>query len=194
MNYSDPADEAAAGPYDAAAPRPSWRETLLRLWLIRKIKAPPHGNPTAAVLALSLLCLAAWVGIDWWQRQPRPAFYIDGVPLLAWYAIGVLATAGLLRWRATPRPATAAAVVLVLGLVPFPLLLMSVAAYYLTAVWFWSLAVLIATYAISYLWRGLRGITGRPQRTATVLGFAFIIMFIGMSEWVNAIPDCMESP
>jgi Peptidase C13 family len=133
--------------------------------------------------------LAAWVAIDWWQRQPGPTFYGDGIPLLAWYALGVLVVAVLLRWRSTPQPATAATVVLVLGLVPLPLLLVSVAAYYLPAIWFWATAFLIALYSVNYLWRGMRTLTGRRQRAATIVGFIAIVAFIGVSDWVNAIPD-----
>ncbi|HEY3656622.1 MAG TPA: hypothetical protein VGL34_16770, partial [Steroidobacteraceae bacterium] len=112
---------------DSAPKRPSWFRTLGRLWCLRKVDAEPHGNPAVAIMLLSAAWLAAWVVIDRWQRQPDPEFYVDGIPLLGWYALAVLSLAGLLRWASNPRPALGTTLVLVLGLTPLPLLLMSVA-------------------------------------------------------------------
>ncbi len=104
---------------------------LLRLWCLKSADAEPRGNPLAAIVVLSVFCLGAWMAVDWWQRQPDPEFSIDGIPLLAWYALAVWVLAGLLRWRARPRPAFGTMLVVALGAVPVPLLLVGVVAFYL---------------------------------------------------------------
>jgi len=170
-------------------PRLSWLSVLARLWCLRRIDFVHRGNSVAAGVLLGTSLLAAWVAIDWWQRQPEPEFDIDGVPLLAWYVLGVLATAVLMRWRAKPQPPIGAAIVLTLGLVPIPLLLVSVLGIVLETPWFWCASFMAAVYSLVYLARGLRAVTGRPQRMAAVAGGAFIALFIGVSDAVDAIPD-----
>src|ERR1700722_12373860 len=88
----------------------SWTR-LLQLWTLRK--AIPNFSPSIYVLiALSLLWLLLWVGIDWWEALPDPQFVRAGVPLFAWYALAILAFAALLRGRSTPKPAFTAALLL----------------------------------------------------------------------------------
>jgi hypothetical protein len=172
---------------EAAPKRPSWFRTLGRLWCLRKV-AEPQGSPAVAIMLLSAAWLAAWVVIDRWQRQPDPEFYVDGIPLLGWYALAVLSLAGLLRWASNPRPALGTTLVLALGLTPLPLLLMSVA-YDLDMPGFWYVSCAVAIYAVLYLMRGLRAVTGRTQRGAALVGVIFIVVFIGLSDAVDAIPD-----
>ena len=173
---------------DSAPKRPSWFRTLGRLWCLRNVDAEPHGSPAVAIMLLSAAWLAAWVIIDRWQRQPDPEFYVDGIPLLGWYALAILSLAGLLRWASNPRPALGTTLVLVLGLTPLPLLLMSVA-YDLDMPGFWYVSCAVAVYALVYLMRGLRAVTGRTQRGAALVGVVFIVVFIGLSDAVDAIPD-----
>ena len=161
----------------------------MRLWCLRKIDAEPRGNPVAAIAVLSISWLAAWVIIDRWQRQPNPEFSLDGIPVLAWYALAILSLAGLLSWRATPRPTVGATLVLALGLMPVPLLLASVGSYYLETDWFWWVSAGAAVYGLIFLDRGLRALTGRSQRLAALAGVIFIALFIYASDAVNAIPD-----
>ena len=186
-------NDAASLPEGARAPssRPprSWFKTLIALWGLRKAVAPPLGSPAKAIVTLSSLWLALWLAIDWRERQPDPVLYLDGLPLLAWYGLGVLALAALLRWRSTPSPALGSTLLLALGLVPFPLLLMTVFPTGPSAVWFWSACGLAGMYALIYLARGLRTLTGGRQRTSAVAGVIFIVGFVLASDWTNAIPD-----
>jgi hypothetical protein len=177
------------GETSAAPTRPSWFRALVRLWCLRTVDAEPRGNPAAAIAVLSISWLAAWVIIDRWQRQPNPEFSLDGIPVLAWYALAILGLTGLLRWRATPRPAVGATLVLALGLMPVPLLLMSVGIYTLETDWFWCVSAGVAAYGLIFLDRGLRALTGRSQRLAALAGVIFIALFIYASDAVNAIPD-----
>src|SRR5260221_3810020 len=110
------AGSAVAGPPTAGdTPRGSWFRVLLRLWCLKSADAQGSGNPLAAIIVLSVSCLSAWVAVDWWQRRPDPEFSIDGIPLLAWYVLAVLALAGLLRRTTRPRPAFGAMLILALG-------------------------------------------------------------------------------
>jgi hypothetical protein len=104
-------------------PRASWLKTVLRFWGLRRGHAAPDGSPGTVILLLCLLWLVLWVSLDWWVRQPNPKFFADGIPVLAWYGLGVVALAGLLYRRSEPPPPFAATVALVTGLVPLPVLL-----------------------------------------------------------------------
>jgi hypothetical protein len=178
----------AGPPTTGDTPQSSWFRVLLRLWCLKSADAQASGNPLAAIIVLSVSCLSAWVAVDWWQRQPDPEFSIDGIPLLAWYVLAVLALAGLLRWRTRPRPAFGAMLILALGAAPAPLLLVGVVAFYLQQPWVWWAGV-AALYLCVFFMRGLHAVTGRPQRSTAVLGVLFVAAFIWSSDAADAIPD-----
>jgi hypothetical protein len=178
-----------AGPPTAGdTPQGSWFKMLLRLWCLRSADAEPRGNPVAAIVVFCVSCLSAWVAIDWWQRQPDPEFSIEGIPLLAWYVLAVLALAGLLRWRTRPRPAFGATLVVALGAVPVPLLLVGVIAFYLQQPWVWWAGV-AALYLCVFFMRGLHAVTGRPQRSTALVAVLFVAAFMWSSDAADAIPD-----
>ena len=179
---------AAEPPAAGGAPQASWFKTLLRLWCLKSAAAEPRGNPLAAIIVLSVFCLGAWMAVDWWQRQPDPEFSIDGIPLLAWYALAVLSLAGLLRWRARPRPAFGTMLVVALGAVPVPLLLVGAVAFYLEQPWIWW-AALAALYLCVFFMRGLHAVTGRRQRSTALVGVLFVAAFMWSSDAADAIPD-----
>src|SRR6266404_1539990 len=189
-----PAGVPAAGPPPGGppaaggAPQTSWFRMLLRLWCLKSAAAEPRGNPLAAIVVLSVFCLGAWMAVDWWQRQPDPEFSIDGIPLLAWYALAVWVLAGLLRWRARPWPAFGTMLVVALGAVPVPLLLVGVVAFYLEQPWVWWAAV-AALYLCVFFMRGLHAVTGRPQRWTALAGVLFVAAFMWSSDAADAIPD-----
>jgi hypothetical protein len=195
MSESESASQPVDDPPTAdQKQRPSWFRTLARLWCLKAVDAEPRGSPAAASVLLTVSWLAAWIVIDRWQRQPSPEFYVEGIPLLGWYAIAALSLAGLLRWLSNPRPTLGATLVLALGLVPLPLLLVSVVAYYLESPWYGWACCAVAVYALVYLLRGLRTVTGRSQRTAALIGVIFAGAFIWLSDAVDAIPDVWNPP
>jgi hypothetical protein len=184
-----PAEPPAAEPPAAGnTPQGSWFRVLLRLWCLKSANVEPRGDPLAAIIVLSVSCLSAWVAVDWWQRQPDPEFSIEGIPLLAWYILAVLALAGLLRWRSRPRPAFGAMLVLALGAAPVPLLLVGVVAYYLQQPWVWW-AGAAALYLCIFFMRGLHAVTGRSQRSTALVGVLFVAAFMWSSDAVDVIPD-----
>jgi hypothetical protein len=162
---------------------------LARLWGLRAVEAAPRGNPRVAIVLMSLSWLAAWVAIDWWQRQPNPEFAIDGIPLLAWYVLAVWMLAGCLRLTSRPRPSAGATLALALAAVPWPLLLVSVAAYIVPPPWHAWLGGAIALYVLILFLRGLRAFTGRSQPMAALLGVLFVAAFMWFSDAADAVPD-----
>jgi hypothetical protein len=167
----------------------SWFKAVLRFWGLRRGHAAPAGDPGTVILLLSLAWVALWVGIDWWVRQPNPQFFADGIPVLAWYGLGVVALAVLLCRRSDPSPPFAACVALVTGLVPLPVLLAIFGPYLPDLRWFWCAYGAVALYALIYLGRGLAALTGRSQAMAAFLGTAFVALFAFVSDATNAIPD-----
>jgi hypothetical protein len=176
----------APGPTPA---RPGWLRILLRLWCLREAGAPPTGSARAMIVVLLLGWGAAWVGIDHWQRQPDPQFAVDGVPMLAWYVLGLLGLAVLLRSCVRPRPTLAATFVVALGAVPMPLLLMAVGIYLIDIPAIWWVSGAVALYESIYLLRALKLFSGRSHRLAALCGLLFVVAFIWASNSLNAIPD-----
>jgi hypothetical protein len=169
-------------------PRPTWLTALLRLWILRPVAAPPRGSPARASGVLGATLLGVWVVVDWWQRQPEPVFYAGGIPLLAWYAVGGLALAALLRSQSRPRPAPGATGALVVGLM-IPLVLLAAAAAYVETVWVWGIGACAMVYALLFLARGLTTLTGERQLRVALMGAVFVAVFAVASDAVDAIPD-----
>jgi hypothetical protein len=170
------------------ASRPgSYLGTLLSFWTLRDATRP--STSTRASCCLLGLWLALWLVYDWWQARPDPQFFVQGIPLLAWYVVAALALAAWLRWRSAPAPSFGAAFGLVAGLIPVPLLVATVGYAYLDDRWLLRAAVLAAIYALLYLLRGLRSLTGAPQRLAAFTGLGVLCAFIWLSDALDAIPD-----
>jgi hypothetical protein len=138
---------------------------------------------------MAALWLAAWVAIDRWLSQPDPRFLASGIPLLAWYALAILALAAVLRRRAHPAPPFGSMLALTMGAVPVPLLFSSVVSAYLEPFWFFAAGAVVAAYTLVYLARGLRTLTGEPQRAAACIGLLFIVGFSWLSDALDVIPD-----
>jgi hypothetical protein len=168
---------------------PSWLKTTAGFWRLKALTLLPAESPTRLIVVLSSAWLGLWGCIDWQERQPNPVLTLDGVPVLGWYVVAVLALAAILRSRSTPRPDLGAVLVLAVAIVPLPLLLITVAADDLNASWLLGLTLAALAYGVAYLWRGMRSITGAAQPMATVLGALFVIGFVFLSGRLNAIPD-----
>jgi hypothetical protein len=187
-------DEALNQPPPAAAPAPrrSWPAMLLRLWTLRSTAATQRPSVLVLIL-LSAVWLSLWVAIDWWEALPQPEFLIAGVPLLPWYALAILAMAGLLRWRSLPKPDFAAALLLSLGSVPLPLLLAAFAIPFLNLDWRIAAAASLI-YTFFFLARGLRAFTRESQHRAAFAGVAFVAAFIWLTDTLDVIPDVWAAP
>jgi hypothetical protein len=182
-------DETIAAARAPMEPPRSWVASLLRLWTLREIGPVSPHHSTPLLIGLSTLWLLLWVAVDWWDALPDPQFLIAGAPLLAWYALAILALAALLRRRSRPMPTIEAALMLSLGLVPVPLCLAAVGAPYLSPLWLLGAIIAAAVYSLLYLARGLRAFTGEPQRVAAVAGIAFVAVFIWLTDALDVIPD-----
>jgi Peptidase C13 family len=141
------------------------------------------------IIFLGALWLMLWSAIDWWYSQPDPLFDRGGLPLFAWYALGVLGLAALLAWLSKPKPAFAPALVLSVCVVPVPLLLASVAPEYLDRPWLLAATGAAVIGTAIFLARGLRPLTGKSQFPAAVAGVVFIAGFVYLSDALDAIPS-----
>jgi Peptidase C13 family len=189
----DEPDSLEHPPPAAEPPRRSALAALLRFWTLRD--ATIAAGPSARFLmGLSCTWLFLWLAIDWWEAQPDPQFLAGGVPLLAWYALAILALAELLRVISRPRASFPGTLLLALGLVPLPLLIAVGVAPFLPAIPLLATVVALLLYVFVFLARGLRSVTGRSQRNAALLGLAFFIGFVWMSDALDVIPDVWATP
>ena len=167
----------------------TWLGGLLRLWLLRPLHSAPSGDAARAAVVMAALWLAVWVAIDHRQSLPDPQFFAGGIPLLAWYALGLLALAALLRRCSQPAPMLAPAIALSMGAVPLPLLFTGLVAPDLAPLWFWAAGLAVGVYTLLFLARGLRAITGQRQRIAACAGLLFMSGFCWLTDTLDAIPD-----
>jgi hypothetical protein len=166
--------------------QPSSLGTLLRLWTLRKLVSPQASlRGSACILGV---WLAAWLAFDWWQASPDPQLSLAGLPLIAWYALAILGLAAWLRRRSSPSPSRSAALLLVTGLVPLPLLLATLGSLYLDDTWLMTASAAAACYALIYLLRGLRSFTGAPQRFASLSALLLLLAFLWLSDALDVIP------
>jgi hypothetical protein len=140
-------------------------------------------------ICLLAVWLGGWIAYDRWQASPDPQFSAAGFPLLAWYALGVLGCAAWMRWRSSPPPSSSAALALVTGLVPIPMLLATLGSLYLDDTWLLTAGALTAGYLLIYLLRGLRAATGAPQRFAALSTLLMLAGFVYLSDALEVIPD-----
>jgi hypothetical protein len=162
---------------------------LLRIWTLRRSAPIQLRHPVLMIVCMSALWLASWAAIDWFDALPDPQFLLNGAPLLAWYALAILALAALLRWRSSPTPSFETTLVLAVGLVPVPLCIAAIAAGYLNQNALIPLAFGACVYVFLYLSRGLRSFTGEPQRAAAAAGLVFVAGFIWLTDTLEVIPD-----
>lgn len=165
-----------------------WLGTVLRLWVFRPA-GPPRGHAGRAAALMAVAWLIVWLVIDRWLAQPDPEFSPYGIPVLGWYALVIVAAAALLRWRSKPSPAYGETLALVLGIVPLPLLFTSLAVPYLEGAWLSAAAALVCLYLLAYFARGLRTLTGAPQRTAACAAIVLVLAVAWVGNRFDFIPD-----
>ena len=78
--------------------------------------------------------------------------------------------------------------VIVLGVIPVPLLLISVAVDYLNPAWFRRAIVGAAIYIVLYLARALHAVTGRTQRVTACIGLSLITCFCWTTDALDVVP------
>ena len=172
---------------------PSSWATLLRLWTLRS--AGGGADPSTIFLtAVSAACLILWLAIDWWGAQPDPKFLAENVPLLAWYALAILALAAVLRFSARPLPSFPATLLLALGLVPLPLMVAAIVVPFLPPIMLLAVVAALLIYVFFYLTRGLRSFSGRSQRNAALAGIAFFMGFVWVTDVLDVVPDIWAVP
>ena len=167
----------------------TWTAVLLRWWTGRSSGPAPLSGAAAPIMVLSLASLLAWSYLDWRVSTPEPEFSVYGIPFFAWYALGVVSLAGLLRWRAYPAPRMDHALVLVLGLAPFLFGLIALPDEQAAVNWVLAAEVLLGIAMTIYLARGMDSITGQAQRFAVLNGMVFVAAFCLISNSLNAVPS-----
>lgn len=167
----------------------TWPAVLLRLWLLRAAGPLRVGGALQASILLGVACLVLWVAIDWWQSQPDPRLSAAAIPLFAWYGLGVLGLAALLRRQARIHAPDAPVLTLVMGLLPMLMLFVTITTMWVEPRWLTGARTLIAVYTLIYLLRGLRALSGASQRVAALLGLVYVGAFLWATDTLDVIPD-----
>jgi hypothetical protein len=78
---------------------------------------------------------------------------------------------------------------LVAGLVPIPLLVLTLGSLYLNDTWLLIALGAATCYACVYVSRGLRALTGAAQRFASLSAIVMLLGFVWLSDALDVVPD-----
>jgi Peptidase C13 family len=174
------------------SPPSGYLAALLRLWTLRAV--PPGRLKLWPSLLCLLLWTVMWVGYDGWTLRPAPTLRFDAIPLFAWYALAViLFSAALAAWT-RPKMPFASAFALSAALTPWPLAWMVLAPALPSNGWYWCSGALLCLYLLAFLLRGLKSLSGAPQRALAVGAWLFVIGFVLLSDDLDVVPGLWLVP
>jgi hypothetical protein len=173
----------------------TWWRAFSQLLLLRSPKQVPASISSAWLIGLSIVLVVLWVGIDWWSKQPDVEFYLYNVPMLAWFALALLAVSSIAGALSVPRVDLRRSLAVSLAGSIGLLLLINVAGFYLSEWWMELVESAAAIYVFVYLLRALRALSGVPQPRAALLGLIVTLilawatqaLYVDAGVWVQ--PD-----
>jgi hypothetical protein len=92
---------------------------VCRLWLLKSSKDISSMATERWIVAIALLTLGLWVGIDWLQAGPDPHFTSFNVPALGCYVLLALGAALIASRASTPRIPFRSALYILTAVAPF---------------------------------------------------------------------------
>lgn len=169
--------------------RASLRElwALVRLALFLRVDGADITGRETTIALLSAILLGAWIVLDPLLHSRDLVFSWYAVPDLGWIVVGTLALAWVLNKLARPMPGFRRVLVLTLGALPMAML-GEVASWKLGDNTLRILFAALSVYALIYLARGLRALTGRHQPLALLAGLLFTGLFLVSLGYLQANP------
>jgi len=132
------------------------------------------------VLLAPVLSLAIWLIVDKWRAGADAEFVPYSVLTWSWYTMIVLAAVGVASGLARPTVPYGRVLVLTAAFIPVVLVLELARDLWISSNWAFVTSLAIAIYAVIYVTRMLRSLTGRPQsqvmRVLAVISCAAVLL------------------
>lgn len=167
-----------------------------RLWLLKPSRNASSMATEPWIVAIALLTLSFWIGLDWLRAGPGAHFMSWNVPVLGCYALLALGAALIASRASTPRIPFRNALYVVTAVSP-----LLIAAWWLISSPILRalphIGLLLVIYALAYVALNLRRLTGAWQVRATALLLLTLGLFYyadqhaywSASVWYSAPPD-----
>jgi Peptidase C13 family len=162
----------------------SWLRVLPRLLALRDVATTPARASITLIVGLAAALLCAWGAIDWWDKRPDGEFYWYNVPILAWFALGLLAVTHVAAALSVPRVDLRRTLVMSLAVSLVVLLVMTAASQFIPDGWTWVVNCAMVVYVLVFYRRALYALAGAPQARAAAFA---VLTVIGASWLTNAL-------
>ncbi|HEU4604396.1 MAG TPA: C13 family peptidase [Steroidobacteraceae bacterium] len=163
-------------------PAPSWFRALSQLLILRNAPRVPERVSLCWIFGLALMLIGAWIVIDWWDKRPDGEFYAYNVPMLAWFALGMLSLSTVASAMSIPRVDLRQTLLLTLAACGALLIAISAASYVVPDELWWLIDCAALVYVFVFWQRALRSLTGGPQLRAAL---AVVIAVLGLG-WLSS--------
>lgn len=148
----------------------------------------------AAILS-GVIALATWVVVDWLRNQPSPDFYPYDIPDVGWYALGLLATAGILARLSVPATDFGRVMVVLLAATPIALIASFLIQQYVSSPWKFGVATAtLCASLLIYVQRALRRMKVAVQGRAILIAALFAAGFAWASNALMVDPSLWSVP
>ena len=180
---------AVEGLGTSGAARSGWREfiALLRLAAFLPVDGQDIAGRDSTIFLLAAFMLAAWIGVDPLLHSRDLVFHWPALPDLVCVGAGVFALAWVLQRLSRPAPAYRRVLVLTLGALPLAMV-GEIASWKLVDNTLQVLLAVLSLYALVFVARGLRVLTGRHQPLALGVGVLFTAGFLFSMTYLQANP------
>ncbi len=183
-------------PTSAGSKASAWGAILGRLWTLRMPRGDMPAPSDSLIGIAAVASLALWVALGWFRVGSGAKFSPYGTSGIAWAVLEVLSLAWALSRLARPRQQYRTALFLIVALLPLLIGVHPALAAVMPQRLPFLSAIVVEIYALLYVARGLRSMTGRHQVTAVVAALGIVVAFtvlrweLGLSStvWYNPSP------
>ncbi|HTV97368.1 MAG TPA: C13 family peptidase [Steroidobacteraceae bacterium] len=178
----------------ARAHAPHWIALVPRLWGLRGAADIPRRTTDSAVLALVLVSLALWIGLDYGRVGPGARLEPLAIPIFALYAFLVVGMAFLLSRSARPRADYRGTLFSIVTLLPVVISAAFMIEVYLDGAVARAGWALLCLYALLYSWQALRALTGRGQVRSLLIALAGFGVLYALGQNTDLSPWLWTPP
>ncbi|WP_157995227.1 C13 family peptidase [Peristeroidobacter soli] len=159
----------------------------------RSIDSAVLTGSASSIAVPTLLALALWVGLGWFNALPEAQFFPYALPYVTWYVLAALLAAVALKLISRPVISFAQACSLVALLAPVLVVAQFVIDRWVPARWTDAALGAVALYAAIYCLRGLRSITGSLHLIGTAGGIAVAVLAVWLGNVLYVDPTLWSS-